>query len=500
MDISFNPEKELLPGLPSYSGGHMSGGVYNAGEGLNAGLRDGELLRGEINISDDDFRKYLRRFELSGYKIVEEETGKNTCRIRLSDGVRTIYAQKLRAAVLVRVQGGPSGQKADPPTLVRAVTNTTAEAFEAYIKQLEGLGFSVVWQNKIEHNLYLELTGGGRIIYAYFMARTGVARFVDDRVSERIDTFGGGTPLPGNHAAICQFGLYYGLMIHGVTADCGMLYIIKLPDNSLFLIDGGEYEQSTNAAVAEVLRVMRELSGTPEGGKIRIAGWFCTHAHDDHMDLFSKLMRFHHDELELERAIFNFPAQENYMLMPQAYIALDRLKKYYPNVRFLKPHAGQKFELSEVVFEFLQTHEDGVGPLGTEQIGRFNDTSTILKISFGNISFLVLGDMDRAAEAILLSHYTAKTLKSTAVQAAHHLINNLPLAYPVISPDIALVPQHIRKASPDNEKYQTLIKSVAEKDIYFASMGTEIFEEKNGTLVRVRRIPVVGGEYDGSEL
>ena len=34
----------------------------------------------------------------------------------------------------------------------------------------------------------------------------------------------------------------------GLGIDCGMLYIVRLPDRSLFLVDGGEMEQATEAA------------------------------------------------------------------------------------------------------------------------------------------------------------------------------------------------------------------------------------------------------------
>jgi len=393
--------------------------------------------------------------------------------------------------------------KRDKPTLVRTVTDTTVEAFLSYIKLLKSSGFKLVWRNQIENNLYFELCDDNRIIYTYFMANNGTARFIEDHVSERLDRFGGGEPKPNGFTAICQFGLYYtpDYFVYGVRNDCGMFYIIKLPDNSLFLIDGGQREQATDAAAAEALRVMRELSETPDGQKIRIAAWFCTHAHDDHVDMFGKLLRVYQNQFEVERAIFNLPSQELYSLMPQTYVVLDRLKKYFPYAKYLKPYTGQNFELAGVKFEFLQTHEAGTRTLGTEKIGNFNDTSAILKISFEGVSFIFLGDMSKSGEALLLSNYGEKTLKSTGVQVAHHLIYQLENVYNVISPDIALVPQHeMFKTNKHMQKYEALCRSVPEQSIYFAGSGTDIFREENGRIVRYMHFPVVGGEFENSEV
>lgn len=69
-------------------------------------------------------------------------------------------------------------------------------------------------------------------------SRGSAARFAEDNLSAPIETFGGGEAVPGGTVEVCQFGLYYSYMRLGRSCDCGMLYIIKLPDNSLFLVDG----------------------------------------------------------------------------------------------------------------------------------------------------------------------------------------------------------------------------------------------------------------------
>ena len=496
--MDFNMEKELLPGLPAYAGGRMAGKVYDAGRGLHATFNDGLPYMQTEPVNMSRHLLEMHRLALMGCQITlkdqnqrleAEIVGKNRAfHIEKNGNDLRVTPRKLRADV-----------QDDAPCLERAVVDTDRAAFDAYIALLEQQGFSRIWENQIENNIFRELQQGQRLIYAAFMGNSGVARFVDDTVSAPITALSGGTAT-GKKTELCQFGLYYDRMTSGVTADCGMLYMLRLPDNSLFVVDGGEYEQSTDAAAAEVMRLMQAWTGTQENEKIRIAGWFCTHAHDDHLDMFAKLLRLHHDAIDLQRIIFNFPAYQHYQLMPSAFVALQRMTEYYPNALYLKPHAGQEFTLAGVKLQFLQTHEDSIREKGDELIGGFNDASTVLKISFDGVSFLLLGDIDVDAEKILLENYSARTLHVTAVQTAHHLINLLPRAYDVIAAEEALIPANVSKADPNNPKYMNLLRSVPREHMHFAFDGTTIWTEEAGRLVCRETLPVVGGRFDGSLL
>lgn len=117
---------------------------------------------------------------------------------------------------------------------------------------LERYGYTPVWRNQIEDNPFLTLSSGTHRIYAAFYPREWVARFVQDDLSAPLEAVGSEEAADGS-LQLCQFGLYYSYMRPGCCADCGMLYIVKLPDQSLFLVDGGETEQATDAAAAETI-------------------------------------------------------------------------------------------------------------------------------------------------------------------------------------------------------------------------------------------------------
>ena len=106
-----------------------------------------------------------------------------------------------------------------------------------------------------------------------------------------------------------QYGLYYDPdnNVTDKTVNCGMLYIIKLSDNSLFMMDAGHIRQWNEEAMQGLWKFLHTITNTPDDGIIRIAGWYFTHAHDDHTDGCTKLLNRYHENIQLERVLFNFP-------------------------------------------------------------------------------------------------------------------------------------------------------------------------------------------------
>lgn len=495
--MHFDLSQELLPGLPPFPGGRMSDRVYDAGVGRHAVYGDGLPYATEKKAGMDKQLCELHRLSLCGCEVTVKQAGEEQFTADVTGAERAFHIVRNGDALQVIPRALRPDLPMDTPCLQRTVTETDSAAFSAYLRLLAQAGFQTIWENEIEQNRFCQLQKGSRLIYAAFFGRTDTAHFIDDTVSAPLPALSGGQPLPREKTEVCQFGLFYDKMVHGVTADCGMLYLIKLPDRSLFLVDAGEYEQATQEAAQEVMRLMRQWTKTAPGEKIRIAAWFCTHAHDDHMDLFGKLVRLYHDELDVQRLLFNFPAFSHYELMPSAYVTLRRLNQYYPQALYCKPHAGMEITLAGVRFQFLQAHEDATGPQGDELIGGFNDTSTVLKITFDGVSLMLLGDINREAEAVLLSHYES-ALKADAVQPAHHLINLLERVYPVIGAEIALIPASTVKANPENERYLNLLRSIPRERMFFASEGTSFWAAEKGRLVLQKTLPVVGGPFDES--
>ena len=495
---------ELLPGLPPYAGGKTSINVYNAG----GGLYDERTIDASLPIPIEDgsvmpigafktlinslLKTYGGRWERCPETIL-------SAKIFFNQRLLQVRYEKATGKITAFYADDYVPQKEDRSSYLRAVIKTKAEEFLNYIDALKAEGFEVIFENKLEENLFYELKKDDRLIYGYFTQGDRTARFIDDKVSCSINEFGYETPSVEEATEVYQYALKQSERVDGIVTDCGMLYIIKLSDGSLFVADGGAIEQATDETVETIYQFMREKAS---GDKIRIACWFCTHAHADHMILFAKLLRQYHEDIDLQRVMFNFPSSEYRIFEPQCYLTINRINQYYPHVTYLKPHAGQSFMLSNAQFEILQTHECYTAYGCNEMPEDFNDTSTVLKITFDGKVFLMLGDVNKIGEAQLLKHYSEATLKSDLVQAAHHLFNTLYYIYDIAEPEYILVPTRVEsKTNHDKGKYARLVLSRTDDQVFFASdEGTHGFAVRGGKLTRIYHDKLHGGEYDGSDM
>lgn len=495
---------ELLPGLPMYRGGKPSLCLYNAG----GGLYDERVIDADLPMPIEDgcvmpigaFKTLVKELQ-SQYKGRWEKCPEHmlSSKIFFNQRILQIRYEKATGKVQAFYADDYVPMKEDKSSYLRAVIKTNADEFLNYIDVLKAGGFDVTFENKLEDNLYYELQKDKRLIYGYFTKGDRTARFIDDKVSCPIGEFGYETDNTAGATEIYQYALKQSERVDGFVTDCGMLYIVKLSDGSLFVVDGGAYEQATDDATLKLYQFMKELTG---GAKIRIACWFCTHGHADHMAMFGKLLRVYHEDIDLQRVMFNFPSIQYRSLEPQCYLTINRINQYYPEVKYLKPHAGQSFMLSSARFDILQTHECHTAYGCNEMPEDFNDTSTVLKITFDDRVFLMLGDINKIGEAQLLKHYSEDTLKSDIVQAAHHLFNMLYYIYDVTEPEYILVPTRVEsKTNHDRHKYTRLILTRPEDQVFFASDdGTHGFAVRNEKLTRIYHDMLHGGEYDGSDL
>ena len=137
--------------------------------------------------------------------------------------------------------------------------------------------------------------------------------------------------------------------------------------------------------------------------------------------------------------------------------------------------------------QVLFTHEDTLNPAGNSSLvgGDFNGTSTVVKITEGEMSMLILGDATSVNESFLVSAYSDATLKCDILQVAHHGFNALPTLYEKVDASYALMPQSYGyfMAPPSNAESthkagisgikQSLAGLIADGKIYFAGNKTK---------------------------
>ncbi|MDE5984903.1 MAG: hypothetical protein K2H13_06600 [Eubacterium sp.] len=210
----------------------------------------------------------------------------------------------------------------------------------------------------------------------------------------------------------------YQLSLNQEKVDCGMSYVLKLCDDSFFIIDGGYFTKGECDRLYQFL-----IDHTDD--KINIAGWFCSHAHEDHFGCFMDFVEKYSNYVNIENLYYNFPN----MYIPSAKNwkkddiestkrFYDMINKYLMNIPHIKLHTGQKFNIKNIEVEVLATHED-LYPCDFEN---FNDTSTVIRINVNGKSIMFLGDTGDELSDFLINVY-GKNLKSDIVQVAHHGFN-----------------------------------------------------------------------------
>ncbi len=368
--------------------------------------------------------------------------------------------------------------------------DVTSKMYRDFIASLEATGRKKTFHREINGNIFVEFENGKNIIYTYYTAETQLARVIIDNASSPLSEMDDNADDVRGNTALMQFSLKYGKMLRYASCDCGMLYVLRLRDNSVIIIDGGEIEQSTEEACDEFMRRLEDLTQTQKGGKIRVSAYICTHNHDDHMDFFIKLLKREKDVLEVERVMFNFPSKTLIGYVQDTDVSCtdllrERIKKYAPNARFLKLHTGQTVRFPDARLEVLTTHEDILPRSYRAADGQtyrsINETTTVFQIIFDDCSVMFLGDAEDANGEALLALYGKNSMSCKYLQCAHHLINDDRNIYGNVKAEKLLVPQcrYIAMSTEkDNTRYLTSLFGA--ENMYFAGDCTYVFTVEDG--------------------
>lgn len=160
-------------------------------------------------------------------------------------------------------------------------------------------------------------------------------------------------------------------------------------DGETMMIDGGNVADSNVVAAYLKKEDVTELNYV-----------VCSHAHEDHVGgLSGALSVTKADNIYAPKTETNTKAYKNF-----------KKKAEEQNVEIKHPNIGDEIQLGSSTVEFL-------GPV--DENGKdLNSTSIVLKITYGNTSFLFTGDAESNEEAEILN--SGADLKSTVLKVGHH--------------------------------------------------------------------------------
>lgn len=278
-------------------------------------------------------------------------------------------------------------------------------------------------------------------------------KFLNILISLAITLGSGGCNFPGEDfyeiPENSQFEVHY---IDVGQADAALV----ICDGETMMIDGGN--SAGSRTVASYLKNMNidELDYV-----------ICSHAHEDHVGgLSGALSAAEADHIYAPQTESDSKAYKNF-----------KKKANEQGVKIEHPSAGDTLRLGSSKVEIL-------GPL-TEKGRDLNNTSIVLKITYGSTSFLFTGDAEREEEAEILD--SGADLKSTVLKVGHHGSSS-STSYPFLR---AVMPQYAVICSEKGNSYghpheETLSRlNDAGAEIYRTDTNGDIVMTSDGTNIDV---------------
>jgi len=416
-----------------------------------------------------------------------------------------------------------SGQGMNDSTFSKAndagmqiIYNTNEVEFKTYLNKLEKYGYKQTYNYACDGNTYAQYLLGEQRIYVYYTASAKEVRIIEDFHSEYSPSEFGYTyeKKVTDKTVLYQYGVPMNEAGVNISKndekkiDCGMMYVMKLADNSVFIMDGGGYQQFDAAQTDGFMQFLYDVTGTPKGGKVRISGWYISHGHSDHMAGFCLFVKKYSANITLERIFHNFPSPNSpTSILATAGTGNHRKLINYVNtylggdsVKYIKIHTGEVINLADAKITVIYTHEDLVNPTtGLSEVANdYNNSCSVINIEFDGVTFSLLGDVNRPAMNVIIANNSAKTLKADIVQLSHHVINDLKELYHIIQAPVILVPQSPNGSINGTARKNAMnaAKKYLKSDmLYYASLETTGISVVGGKLTKVFSAPVHGGKY-----
>ncbi len=372
------------------------------------------------------------------------------------------------------------------------VYNVEYSDFEKYATKLESFGYKKAYTSKTENNDLWGFRLGESYAYVHYSPNEKYIRVIWDKSSNcEVADFEYVAEQTGT-TTFYQYSIDLAgcELVFGEASGWGMLYIIKLQDNSLILVDGGNNPSWNDRSMKGLTDFLYDITDTDKKTPLEIKLWYFTHPDDDHNGLtqpwINYLKQHGYKAPNIGTVAFNYPserANEGYHKYGTAFQMINYINANYPDVNYLKLHTGMVFNIGEVSVEVLGTVENMVGRDGNIPAGfDTNDTCSIVRFGIAGTTFFMCGDTGNHREApdYHMALYSRNYLKSDVNQIAHHGLNVLGNLNKFVGAKYALVSYSYEGLKDSNHSYFLTLVDV--KNLYYAGNFHTAFEFNNGQM------------------
>lgn len=331
------------------------------------------------------------------------------------------------------------------------LTDTTMDAYKAYLTKLSGAGFTQYTTNEINGNSFATYTNDKYTVNLGFYDYEDSARIIIEPLAKPVGLKEENVYTKVTTPQITMLGLE--AFKNG--AGNGLSMIVRLSDGRFIIIDGGFSNNATDANL--IIKQLKEQSKDylKSGEKITVAAWIITHAHGDHSGMIVTQYGLFKNVIKLERMLGNImsDAERNKAieLDPENRWSageggqsskLDSTAKALGGT-YQQIHVGQVFYYADVKLDILYTVES----FAPKICNAFNTSSNTIKFTFDSgDTFLMTGDTTGNGMQIAAKMF-GDYLQSDLLQVAHHGYSThgndsgMIYAYKYVDPPTLLWPQ-----------------------------------------------------------
>lgn len=302
-------------------------------------------------------------------------------------------------------------------SFVYSYKNRTADDYAAVCAFYKAQGYAVYSETDMGGSPAMTLTNKGGMAHVYWLKNLGELSIVTS--STAAGTLPPKTPAVTDGKVECTVGQLNNLG--------GMGYVIRLKDGSFIVSDGGDI--GNTASLYNYLTKYNTREGKPV-----IRAWILTHSHCDHYGIFegfAQNAKYSGGVIveniimaPLNKDVFtdlNANDEKGYL----AYVFPKSVQRF-KGAKVTFAHTGMEFTFCDLKMQFLCTPENLYK--NTSDLGLSNNTSIVTRLYKDDYDVLLSADIMSKGCQFMMDAY-GDLLKSDMVTAAHHGMDDAPLAY-----------------------------------------------------------------------